>query len=832
MKKFDTKLFHHHLRGMFIPLLVLFLVLISSLEAQTPWVKKVSGGGLGNPFCVNPWNDNIIYSAAGGQGLLISRNRGNTWSTLSTVTGGSQIKAVAVSARDTNVILVAMESGPPDKILKSTNNGATWTVTFQQNFYYWGVPLAYLPQLDDDTVYTMGGNTVYRSTDFGSTWDTVRTNPFNTSNQGWEYCVIRPDSPSVLLVADNASGIWKSYDYGVNWKKVHTATGEVPALALSPDEPRTIYGPRWSGGGGFVKSTDGGETWNFSTPLNGINMWGVAVSTTDPNFVITGTYGPSYTSTGGIYISRDAGTTWERTYQGLVATTNYACLVLDTMSLFIVQGDGLWRHDRPLGQLAVTSPNGKEIWHANTVHNITWTANGVNDVKLEYSLNNGFNWITIINSVPAATGSYTWTVPDTVSAECLVRVTDTFNTTLKDASNATFIIDRVALELLSPVGGEDWLAGSTHPIQWSSIGILHVKIQFTTDNGANWLDLVSSMHASVGSYSWKIPHTPSSYCKVKVTNTSELDMVGISDSVFTISDTAQFSASIVIEDGGGNSDTVMFGEKTLATDGLDTLFGESELTIKPPPGTFDARWQVSGTNGTKLDLRDTLSDVHPTVIFTLELQPGSAGYPLTLRWNPELFPLDYFTLRDAQTEGTLLSLDMLAETSCVITNSSITSVQIVHSLLMELPVHANARWNLVSLPVNTNDRSKESVFPTSISQAFEYTNKYHAEDTLEYGRGYWLKFNDDQTVLITGTKRANDSVGVAEGWNIVGSVSKPVPVPSITSDQPGVIQSSFFGYNNGYSEADTIKPGYGYWLKAGQNGKLYMTSPAVQRRRK
>jgi photosystem II stability/assembly factor-like uncharacterized protein len=307
------------------------------------WVRKIPSSGFNDSFWQNPWNPNILYASPGNNVIWISRDRGHNWSSYVTVPGGSQIKSVKVSARDTAYLLVAQEAGPPDRIMRSTNAGATWTQTLAGNFYYWGNPLAYEPSLNDETVYTYASNILYRSTNFGATWDTVRVNPFNTSNQGWEDALIRPDSSNILLVADNANGILKSTDRGLTWRRTYAASGEVPAMALDPINPRVAYAAKWGGGGGFVKTTDGGETWQAIALFNGVNMWGVAVSTTHPNYVVTGTWGHSFSSNGGTYLSRDAGATWERTYEGMVSTSNHALMILDTLSIFGLQGDGIWK---------------------------------------------------------------------------------------------------------------------------------------------------------------------------------------------------------------------------------------------------------------------------------------------------------------------------------------------------------------------------------------------------------------------------------------------------------------------------------------------------------
>ncbi|MCU0286523.1 MAG: carboxypeptidase regulatory-like domain-containing protein, partial [Acidobacteria bacterium] len=72
--------------------------------------------------------------------------------------------------------------------------------------------------------------------------------------------------------------------------------------------------------------------------------------------------------------------------------------------------------------LQLTSPNGGEVWDAGSLHAITWTNAGpVGNVKIEYSIDNGLNWIEIVSAVEN-TGNYNWTVPDTPSAICKVRI--------------------------------------------------------------------------------------------------------------------------------------------------------------------------------------------------------------------------------------------------------------------------------------------------------------------------------------------------------------------------------------------------------------------------
>ncbi|EPX64409.1 hypothetical protein D187_005543 [Cystobacter fuscus DSM 2262] len=89
--------------------------------------------------------------------------------------------------------------------------------------------------------------------------------------------------------------------------------------------------------------------------------------------------------------------------------------------------------------VTVLSPNGGESWTTGNTYAITWSASGVTNVKLEYTLN-GSTWTTLTSSTPASAGSYSWTVPTTATTTARVRVSDAANSTLTDSSDAAFTL--------------------------------------------------------------------------------------------------------------------------------------------------------------------------------------------------------------------------------------------------------------------------------------------------------------------------------------------------------------------------------------------------------
>ena len=187
--------------------------------------------------------------------------------------------------------------------------------------------------------------------------------------------------------------------------------------------------------------------------------------------------------------------------------------------------------------ITVTSPNGGETWLKGSTHNITWSSTGsVVNVKIEYTVNNGTSWSPLIGSTPNS-GTFSWTMPAEVSNQCKVRISDAGTSGATDVSNSTFTIADRVITVLSPNGGEKWLAGSSHNITWSSSGaIVNVKIEYTIDNGASWNQLTASI-TNNGTYGWLIPSGLSNQCKVRVSDVGS-SASDVSNGAFTIADRA------------------------------------------------------------------------------------------------------------------------------------------------------------------------------------------------------------------------------------------------------------------------------------------------------
>ncbi len=140
----------------------------------------------------------------------------------------------------------------------------------------------------------------------------------------------------------------------------------------------------------------------------------------------------------------------------------------------------------------------------------------------------------------------------------------------------------------------------------------------------------------------------------------------------------------------------------------------------------------------------------------------------------------------------------------------------------------NAGWNLVSLPLRVPDARRTTLFPTSASRVFRYGGSYFVPlgDSLEWGYGYWVRFDSAVSQPIVGLPIWSDTVQLFTNWNMIGTVTNAVSVGSVIASQPGLIISNFFSYDGAYMVADSLRPGYGYWVRTNGAGWIVLQSAA------
>ncbi|NMO14329.1 endonuclease [Pyxidicoccus fallax] len=89
------------------------------------------------------------------------------------------------------------------------------------------------------------------------------------------------------------------------------------------------------------------------------------------------------------------------------------------------------------------------------------------------------------------------------------------------------------LRLKSPNGGT-YEAGRALPITWTFLGVDTVRVEASTNGGAQWTVLADSVSAQLGSYAWTLPEIDSSNVLVRVVDTANPDRQDTSDAPLTI----------------------------------------------------------------------------------------------------------------------------------------------------------------------------------------------------------------------------------------------------------------------------------------------------------
>ena len=92
--------------------------------------------------------------------------------------------------------------------------------------------------------------------------------------------------------------------------------------------------------------------------------------------------------------------------------------------------------------ITVISPNGGEILDGGSQYEILWSSEDVEYVKLEYSINNGAGWNSITDSTES-TGIYSWTVPNILTTQTRIKISDISLPSIYDGSDEPFRINYV-----------------------------------------------------------------------------------------------------------------------------------------------------------------------------------------------------------------------------------------------------------------------------------------------------------------------------------------------------------------------------------------------------
>ncbi len=288
------------------------------------WVNRgpQNVGGRTRSLLIDPRNPALLLAGSVSGGLWRSTSAGSSWAPVNDLAPSLAVGCLTRDPHHPDVLLLGTGEGvfASDEVggvglLKSTDNGSTWTVL--PGTEQWGKINRVAVSPSDPSILlaaTLYGG-LRRSTDGGQTWEGVRW-----AQVGYQVAFSPVDGLRAIasvLDYDFGTNTWYSSalfstDGGATWQAAAAPLDRIDGfstrieLAYAPSAPGVVYA-NLASDGSLWRSTDGGRTYAQRSATNVTEAsWyhnAVWVDPTDPDTVVVGGYD--------IWRTRDGGVTWD-----------------------------------------------------------------------------------------------------------------------------------------------------------------------------------------------------------------------------------------------------------------------------------------------------------------------------------------------------------------------------------------------------------------------------------------------------------------------------------------------------------------------------------------
>jgi photosystem II stability/assembly factor-like uncharacterized protein len=346
---------------------------------------------------------------------------------------GGRITDIEIPGESFNTVFVAAASGG---ILKTTNNGASWTNVFSGQATIPVGDIA-IDNTNTDLMYagtgeansssqSFRGDGIYKSTDGGTTW---LHSGLELSAYFGRIIIDHSNNNRVFAAAcgnlftpDGNRGVYRTTDGGVSWERVLFVSDSTSAIDIvqHPTNPDILYAAMWermrglnyrrSFGvtSGIWKTTDGGDTWTELTSglpqTSAVGRIGLTISASSPSVLYAFYDNQNEVA---VYKTQNSGQSWTRTNDSYLQGINSSFgWYFGQIRVHPTNPDKVY----VLGVPLYTSSDGGNSWtetgyemhvdhHAMVFHPVTGRIYEGNDGGLYFSDNNGNSW-SKINNLP------------------------------------------------------------------------------------------------------------------------------------------------------------------------------------------------------------------------------------------------------------------------------------------------------------------------------------------------------------------------------------------------------------------------------------------------
>ncbi len=542
-------------------------------------------------FYVSPKDSNLWVAAVGTPDQIVrSTNHGATWTSTMTSNFTEYGMPLEMDGSHPDTLMFGPEDG---HIYRSTDFGATWTDLSNPGFRS---PCDIVIARDNpdviwvgDGVTSSGNGVMHRSRDGGRTFQIIYT---TTGSEIPTTVGSSLDNNVGYATAWGSGGVMKTVDMASTWSSVAT-TGSTWGVDIAKDDPNVIMFGVYGGATSYLSSTAGSQF--QSSSLSGSNY---AIYAYDRGTFIAQQSGGifKYNFTYSVPVSNqqalaltapNGGESWP--YASVRNITWNATNISNVKLEYKTSAATPWQTivastPGATGSYAWTIPNAPSsqakvrisdvidtnpVDSSNNTFSITMAAIAAQPTSLNFGPvvvgSNNRQIITLTNSgnAPLVVTSVISTDPsfvagrssfsigvgqsDTLSVQFSPSVVQPYSAQMQIACNVPASPYNVGVSgtgsssasvaVTAPNGGEVWQQNTQHAITWSALGLDRIEIAYKISPTDAWRRIAQSIDATLGSYMWTVPNTPTSQARVKIIDRATGSVIDTSDNVFTIDGT-------------------------------------------------------------------------------------------------------------------------------------------------------------------------------------------------------------------------------------------------------------------------------------------------------
>lgn len=380
-------------------ILIFFLLCVFTSLLNAQWVK-ITVPTTADLTSIHFINDDIGWISCSDGKVLKTTDGGNSWISYST---GLNRRLQTIQFLNENVGWVA---GNNSALAKSTDGGLTWTPqtigisTIISSMFFIDEMNGFLSCAGLNESACLA-----KTTNGGASWQT-----YGSENWPWLISMYFTSGQTGYAVG-GAGYVLKTTNFGTNWNIQTVGDQNLEDVTFSDEFTGWVVGHS----GKILKTANGGGSWINQSANTSQALYSVDFKNNDIGITV-GHYGAALATF-------DGGTTW----QSFSLETNRRLLqVLFTPSAAWIVGDFGSCYKQANTNLYISNISSNEILTVGTQKNIRWGSFDIASIRLELTTDGGTTWNVISGAemLPASDSSFLWTIPNTPSTNCKIKIID------------------------------------------------------------------------------------------------------------------------------------------------------------------------------------------------------------------------------------------------------------------------------------------------------------------------------------------------------------------------------------------------------------------------